>query len=125
MHAILLEDIRNYSIVKKELLDIYNNKFELKEDILYFMNDFCNVIYGVSKITHKRMRRMLAFIIKEKKYISLHSLIINNDNHNSQVNRYIGCLNVDERNTLMQYIQTKHSCRKSKLAVKIKTMVYT
>jgi hypothetical protein len=41
MQTILLEDICNYSIVKKELLDTYNNKFELKEDILYFMNDFC------------------------------------------------------------------------------------
>jgi len=30
MQTILLEDIRNYSIVKKELLDTYNNKFELK-----------------------------------------------------------------------------------------------
>ena len=73
----------NYSIVKKELLDTYNNKFELKEDILYFMNDFCPFIYGVSKISYKRMRRILAFIIKEKKYISLLSLLINNDNHNS------------------------------------------
>jgi hypothetical protein len=115
MQTILLEDIRNYSIVKKELLDTYNNKFELKEDILYFMNDFCPFIYGVSKISYKRMRRILAFIIKEKKYISLLSLLINNDNHNSQINRYIGCLNVDERYTLIQYIQTKHSCCKSKL----------
>jgi len=114
MQTTLLEDICNYSIVKKELLDNYN-KFELKEDILYFINDFCPFIYGISKISHIRMRRILAFIIKEKKYISLLSLLINNDNHNSQINRYIGCLNVDERNKLLDYIQIKHSCLKSKL----------
>ena len=109
MQTILLEDIRNYSIVKKELLDTYNNKFELKEDILYFMNDFCPFIYGVSKISYKRMRRILAFIIKEKKYISLLSLLINNDNHNSQINRYIGCLTIEERNMLILYLNTKYN----------------
>jgi hypothetical protein len=110
MVSILLEDIRNYTIIKQKLQDIYNNKpIELKEDILYFINDYCPIIYGISKITYKRVRRMKAFCIKEKKYISLLSLIINNDNCNSQINRYIGCLTVDERDILLLYLLTKYN----------------
>ena len=36
----IFEDIRNYVNIKDKLLDLYNNKFQLKEDILYFINDF-------------------------------------------------------------------------------------
>lgn len=108
---VLLEDIRNYANIKQALQTIHNYKTSImvKEDILYFINDYCPVIYGISKISYKRIRRILAFCVKEKKYISLFSLIINNnDNCNSQINRYIGCLTIEERITLLQYLRTKY-----------------
>jgi len=106
----IFEDIRNYVNVKDKLLDLYNNKFQLKEDILYFINDYCPVIYGISKISYKRLRRIKAFCLKEKKYIYLLSLIINNnDNCNSHINRYIGCLTIEERDKLILYIHTKYN----------------
>ena len=77
----IFEDIRNYVNVKDKLLDLYNNKFQLKEDILYFINDYCPVVYGISKIIYKRLRRIKAFCLKEKKYIYLLSLIINKNNN--------------------------------------------
>ena len=111
MISILLEDIRNYAYIIQELQNIHNDDISIsvKEDILYFINDYCPFIYGISKISYKRVRRILAFCVKEKKYISLLSLIINNnDNCNSQINRYIGCLTIEERNMLMQYLHTKY-----------------
>lgn len=111
MLSILLEDIRNYAYIKQELQNIHNDNISIsvKEDILYFINDYCPFIYGISKISYKRVRRIFAFCIKEKKYISLLSLIINNNNNcNSQINRYIGCLTIEERNMLMQYLHTKY-----------------
>jgi len=106
----LLEDIRNYVDVKDKLLNIYNNKFELKEDIQYFINDYCPVIYGISKISYKRLRRIKAFCLKEKKYIYLLSLILNNnDNCNSHINRYIGCLTIEERNIMIVYLNSKYN----------------
>jgi hypothetical protein len=111
MVNILLEDIRNYTNIKQKLQDIHNNKsIELKEDIQYFINDYCPFIYGISKISYKRLRRIKAFCVKEKKYIYLLSLIINNnDNCNSQINRYIGCLTIEERDMLMLYLHTKYN----------------
>jgi hypothetical protein len=111
MQSILLEDIRNYAYIKQELQNIHNDNISIsvKEDILYFINDYCPFIYGISKISYKRVRRILAFCVKEKKYISLLSLIINNnDNCNSQINRYIGCLTIEERNVLIQYLRNKY-----------------
>jgi hypothetical protein len=106
----LLEDIRNYESVKQELFNIHNNLIDIKENIQYFINDYCPVIYGISKIYYKRLRRIKAFCLKEKKYIYLLSLIINNnDNCNSQINRYIGCLTIEERNMLILYLNTKYN----------------
>ncbi len=111
MLSILLEDIRNYANIKQELQNLHKDNIcvDLKEEILYFINDYCPFIYGISKISYNRARRILAFCIKEKKYISLLSVIITNDqNSNNQINRYIGCLTIEERNILMQYLHTKY-----------------
>jgi hypothetical protein len=44
----------------------------------------------------------MAYKIKEKKYIYLYSLILNNDNNpKTEINRYLGCLTVDERNIFL------------------------
>jgi hypothetical protein len=51
----------------------------------------------------------VAYKIKEKKYIYLYSLILNNDNNpKTEINRYLGCLTVDERNTFMRDIVANH-----------------
>jgi len=104
----LLEDIQNYSNIKNELFKYYDNIINLQEDILYYMNDYCPIIYGLSKSIIVKMKRNLAFTIKEKKYVSLYSLQINNDNYISKINRFLGLLNVKERFGLLQYIQEKY-----------------
>ena len=66
------------------------------------MNDYSQCFYGISKNNYKKIRRLMAYKIKEKKYIYLYSLILNNDNNpKTEINRYLGCLTVDERNIFL------------------------
>jgi hypothetical protein len=106
---ILMEDIKNYKKCKEELSEYCEKRgFTdniIKEQIIFYMNDYSPCIYGISKNNYKKIKRLVAFRIKEKKYIYLYSLILNNDNNpKTEINRYLGCLTVDERNTFMKYI---------------------
>ena len=102
----LMDDIKNYKKCKEELLDYcekngYTSKM-IKEKIIYYMNDYSPCFYGISKNNYKKIRRLMAYKIKEKKYIYLYSLILNNDNNpKTEINRYLGCLTVDERNIFL------------------------
>jgi len=110
---ILMEDIKNYKKCKEELFE-YSKKHGftnniIKEKIIYYMNDYCPYIYGLSKNNYKKIKRLVAYKIKENKYIYLYSLIINNDNNPiTEINRYLGCLTVDERNLFMKDIIEYH-----------------
>ena len=103
---ILMDDIKNYKKCKEELFDYcdkngYTSKM-IKEKIIYYMNDYSPCFYGISKNNYKKIRRLMAYKIKEKKYIYLYSLILNNDNNpKTEINRYLGCLTVDERNIFL------------------------
>ena len=73
------------------------------------MNDYSPCLYGISKNNYKKIKRLVAYRIKEKKFIYLYSLILNNDNNpKTEINRYLGCLTIDERNTFMRYIIPNH-----------------
>ena len=110
---ILMEDIKNYKKCKEELSEYCEKRgFTdniIKEQIIYYMNDYSPYIYGISKNNYKKIKRLVAYKIKEKKYIYLYSLILNNDNNpKTEINRYLGCLTVDERNTFMIDIITNN-----------------
>ena len=103
---ILMDDIKNYKKCKEELFEYcYKNGYTskmIKEKIIYYMNDYSPCFYGISKNNYKKIRRLMAYKIKEKKYIYLYSLILNNDNNpKTEINRYLGCLTVDERNIFL------------------------
>ena len=110
---ILMEDIMNYNKCKEELFEYCeNNGYThnmIKEQIIYYMNDYSPCLYGISKNNYKKIKRLVAYRIKEKKFIYLYSLILNNDNNpKTEINRYLGCLTIDERNTFMRYIIPNH-----------------
>jgi len=110
---ILMEDIMNYNKCKEELFEYCeNNGYThnmIKEQIIYYMNDYSPCLYGISKNNYKKIKRLVAYRIKEKKFIYLYSLILNNDNNpKTEINRYLGCLTIDERNTFMRDIITNH-----------------
>ena len=105
----LLEDIRNYKKSKDDLYEYCNNNGysyeKIKSDIIYYMNDYTPCLYGISKNNYAKIRRIAAYNIKEKKYIYLYSLIINYDgNPKSEINRFLACLTVDERNIFLHNI---------------------
>jgi len=108
-----MEDIKNYKKCKEELSEYCEKRgFTdniIKEQIIYYMNDYSPYIYGISKNNYNKIKRLVAYKIKEKKYIYLYSLILNNDNNpKTEINRYLGCLTVDERNTFMRDIVANH-----------------
>ena len=110
---ILMEDIMNYNKCKEELFEYCeNNGYThnmIKEQIIYYMNDYSPCLYGISKNNYKKIKRLVAYRIKEKKFIYLYSLILNNDNNpKTEINRYLGCLTIDERNTFMRDITLNH-----------------
>jgi hypothetical protein len=110
---ILMEDIMNYNKCKEELFEYCeNNGYThnmIKEQIIYYMNDYSPCLYGISKNNYKKIKRLVAYRIKEKKFIYLYSLILNNDNNpKTEINRYLGCLTIDERNTFMRDIIPNH-----------------
>ena len=110
---ILMEDIMNYNKCKEELFEYCeNNGYThnmIKEQIIYYMNDYSPCLYGISKNNYKKIKRLVAYRIKEKKFIYLYSLILNNDNNpKTEINRYLGCLTIDERNTFMRDIVANH-----------------
>ena len=110
---ILMEDIMNYDKCKEELFEYCeNNGYThnmIKEQIIYYMNDYSPCLYGISKNNYKKIKRLVAYRIKEKKFIYLYSLILNNDNNpKTEINRYLGCLTIDERNTFMRDIIPNH-----------------
>ena len=110
---ILMDDIKNYKKCKEELFEYCeNNGYThnmIKEQIIYYMNDYSPCLYGISKNNYKKIRRLMAYKIKEKKYIYLYSLILNNyNNPKTEINRYLGCLTIDERNTFMRDIIPNH-----------------
>ena len=113
LQQMLMEDIMNYNKCKEELFEYcYKNGYTskmIKEKIIYYMNDYSPCFYGISKNNYKKIKRLVAYRIKEKKFIYLYSLILNNDNNpKTEINRYLGCLTIDERNTFMRDIITNH-----------------
>jgi hypothetical protein len=107
--AILMEDIRNYKKSKDDLYEYCENNGytheKMKSAIIYYMNDYSPCLYGISKNNYKKIRRITAYKIKEKKYIYLYSLILNYDsNPKTEINRYLGCLTTDERNLFLHDI---------------------
>ena len=113
LQQMLMEDIMNYNKCKEELFEYCeNNGYThnmIKEQIIYYMNDYSPCLYGISKNNYKKIKRLVAHRIKEKKFIYLYSLILNNDNNpKTEINRYLGCLTIDERNTFMRDIITNH-----------------
>lgn len=105
----LMEDIRNYRKSKDELYEYcekngYTHE-KIKSAIIYYMNDYSPCLYGISKNNYKKIRRIVAYKIKEKKYIYLYSLILNYEgNPKTEINRYLGCLTADERNIFLRDI---------------------
>ncbi len=113
LQQMLMEDIMNYNKCKEELFEYCeNNGYThnmIKEQIIYYMNDYSPCLYGISKNNYKKIKRLVAYRIKEKKFIYLYSLILNNDNNpKTEINRYLGCLTIDERNTFMRDIILNH-----------------
>jgi hypothetical protein len=113
LQQMLMEDIMNYNKCKEELFEYCeNNGYThnmIKEQIIYYMNDYSPCLYGISKNNYKKIKRLVAYRIKEKKFIYLYSLILNNDNNpKTEINRYLGCLTIDERNTFMRDIIPNH-----------------
>ena len=113
LQQMLMEDIMNYNKCKEELFEYCeNNGYThnmIKEQIIYYMNDYSPCLYGISKNNYKKIKRLVAYRIKEKKFIYLYSLILNNDNNpKTEINRYLGCLTIDERNTFMRHIIPNH-----------------
>ena len=41
----------------------------IKEQIIYYMNDYSPCLYGISKNNYKKIKRLVAYRIKEKKFI--------------------------------------------------------
>jgi hypothetical protein len=106
---ILMEDIRNYKKSKDDLYEYCENNGytheNMKSAIIYYMNDYSPCLYGISKNNYKKIRRIVAYKIKEKKYIYLYSLILNCEgNPKTEINRYLGCLTTDERNLFLHDI---------------------
>ena len=95
---ILMEDIKNYKKCKEELSEYCEKRgFTdniIKEQIIYYMNDYSPYIYGISKNNYKKIKRLVAYKIKEKKYIYLYSLILNNDNNPKIEEKDIEVLNI-------------------------------
>ena len=76
--AKLMEDIRNYKKSKDDLYEYcetngYTHE-KMKSAIIYYMNDYSPCLYGISKNNYKKIRRIAAYKIKEKKYIYLCNL---------------------------------------------------
>ena len=105
----LMEDIRNYRKCKDDLYEYcekngYTHE-KIKSAIIYYMNDYSPCLYGISKNNYKKIRRIVAYKIKEKKYVYLYSLILNYDgNPKTEINRYLACLTADERNAFLRDI---------------------
>jgi len=119
----LILDIKTFYMVKKSIYseylsnvlsidneDYYNNNNIhscIDNDLMGFFND--NIIYfdEKTKINEIRMNRILAYRIKYKLYNSKASFNFNRNAKTcpkTHINRYIGCLNVDERGELLTYL---------------------
>ena len=97
----LILDIKTFHIVKQTIysdylskcLDIYTD-YNSRFDILFY-----------KKINEKKMNRMLSYRIKYNLYNEKASFNFNNKScHKTYINKYIGCLNVDERGELLSHL---------------------
>jgi hypothetical protein len=110
----LLDDIKNYkeskNIIFKKYNDvgyIYNDDYtddfniysKIENDLMSFFNDQYAYIDNSSINNIKKINRLL--VSKYKKNIFFNFHLNFKINIKSRINRYIGCLNIDERNNFI------------------------
>lgn len=113
----LLDDIKNYkenkNIIFKKYNDlgyIYNNDYtddfniysKIENDLMSYYNDQYAYIDNSSINNIKKINRLL--VSKYKKNIFFNFHLNFKINIKSRINRYIGCLNIDERNNFISNI---------------------
>jgi len=116
----LLNDIRSYHKTKKKILNIYknngfidNNNYNndnnlyttIQNDLSSYFNDDLAYMYCLSLNNMLRLKRL--YVVKIRK--NLFDIIINfhfnfNNDIKSSINRYIGCMTIDER---LEFINQK------------------
>ena len=113
----IIQDIKTFYVVKKSIFskysetqkyvdnDDYYNDFNIyswiDNDIMRFFNDD-NINIKINEI---RMNRMLSYIIKYKLYnykANFNFHLNKKTSPKTHINRYIGCLTVDERVELLK-----------------------
>ena len=120
----LILDIKTFYMVKKSIYseylsnvssidneeDYYNNNNIhscIDNDLMRFFNDNINYFHEKTRINEIRMNRILAYRIKYKLYNSKATFNFDRNTKTcpkTHINRYIGCLNVDERGELLTYL---------------------
>ena len=121
----LILDIKTFHIVKKTIysdylrnwLNIdsdYNSRFNIhsliSNDLIGFFNGNTYDIKENDKINEKRMNRMLSYRIKYNLYNEKASFNFNKQTcPKKNINKYIGCLNVDERGELLSHLNVLFS----------------
>tara|TARA_Y100000389_G_scaffold189450_1_gene213206 strand:+ start:674 stop:1096 length:423 start_codon:yes stop_codon:yes gene_type:complete len=113
----LLDDIKNYkknkNIIFKKYNDlgyIYNDDYtddfniysKIENDLMSYYNDKYAYIDNSSINNIKKINRLL--VSKYKKNIFFNFHLNFKINIKSRINRYIGCLNIDERNNFIYNI---------------------
>jgi len=120
----LILDIKTFYMVKKSIYseylsnvssndneeDYYNNNNIhscIDNDLMRFFNDNINYFHEKTRINEIRMNRILAYRIKYKLYNNKATFNFDRNTKTcpkTHINRYIGCLNVDERGELLTYL---------------------
>lgn len=113
----LLDDIKNYkenkNIIFKKYNDlgyIYNDDYtddfniysKIENDLMSYYNDEYAYIDNSSINNIKKINRLLVSNYKKNIFFNFHLNF--KINIKSRINRYIGCLNIDERNNFINNI---------------------
>jgi len=113
----LILDIKTFHIVKKTIYSNYlrnwidsdynlryNIHWQISKDLSVFLNGNTYNIDETNKINEKRMNRTLSYRIKYNLYNEKASFNFNKITFpKTYINKYIGCLNVDERGELLSH----------------------
>jgi hypothetical protein len=102
----LLDDIKNFYIVKNKIIQRYVNMNRVPYNLFQYYNDF--VAYGILIKYTKKLRRLYMLKRPSDKYIKKYIYSINEQymtgsiSNMTLVNRYLGLLTIDERFFLLK-----------------------